>query len=174
MIRKILVVTTFAALSGAFFFISAHAQDVDVSPRVRNACAGLGYNPSEESYYACLRSFGDVQASMDEGARMRREGVDCRQNGYRPGTSAYAVCVLDREKTALRASARSAAVQTSQFVSGGGFFDSYRTEDQANSGRRFYHSHAPDIYARQYDPYSRYGTAPSGDPYGGVSAPGGN
>lgn len=60
MIQKILVLTTVASLGVAFLFNSAWAQDADTGSRVRAACASMRYSASEEAYYTCIRSLGQV------------------------------------------------------------------------------------------------------------------
>ncbi|MGP8233361.1 MAG: hypothetical protein ACLQL2_11985 [Methylovirgula sp.] len=107
---------------------------------IANACASMGIDPAVETYIACERSLAKTAASMDEARRTAREQAVCRRRGYRPGTSAFALCVLDREAAA--GPERTAAFgvptmapepHTNLAVA---FFDNYQRGDQTTSVNR--------------------------------------
>jgi len=120
--------------------LGARAQSLSQRTAIANACASMGIDPAVSTYVACERSLAKTMASMNVAQRTAHEQAVCRRHGYRPGTSAFALCVLDREDAAAPEPAEPFGVPTLSRVAqanpAAGFFDSYQRGDQMTSVRR--------------------------------------
>lgn len=120
--------------------LSVRAQSPQQRTAIANACASMGIDPAVSTYVACERSLAKTVTAMNDARRTGHEQAVCRRHGYRPGTSAFALCVLDRENAAAPEQAEPFGVPTisrvAQASSVAGFSDSYQRGDQMTSVRR--------------------------------------
>jgi hypothetical protein len=120
--------------------LGANAQSPSQRTTIANACASMGIDPAVSTYVACERSLAKTAISMNEAQRTAREQAVCRRHGYRPGTSAFALCVLDREDAAAPEQAEPFGVpalsRVAQASPAAAFSDSYQRGDQMTSVRR--------------------------------------
>lgn len=120
--------------------LGARAQTPSQRTAIANACASMGIDPAVSTYVACERSLAKTAISMNVAQRTAHEQAVCRRHGYRPGTSAFALCVLDREDAAAPERAEPFGNPTlSRVAQAGltaGFSDSYQRGDQMTSVRR--------------------------------------
>jgi hypothetical protein len=62
----------------------------------RHACAVvLGLDPSARGYDTCIRSLERSLAAWDQEQAVQRDRRACAESGLEPGTSAFAVCVVN-------------------------------------------------------------------------------
>jgi hypothetical protein len=64
----------------------------------RHACAVvLGLSPSDRRYGTCIRSLDRSLAEWDQAQLVQTDRRGCSDKGLEPGTSAFAVCVVNAE-----------------------------------------------------------------------------
>ena len=101
--------TRSAKLAGAAAIITllASPQTVanaaDGSSRIaqeRHACAVvLGLDPSDRRYDTCIRSLDQSLAEWAQAQVVQTDRRACSDKGLEPGTSAFAVCVVNAEQS---------------------------------------------------------------------------
>src|SRR5437667_12821412 len=79
---------------------SAHAaDDAGRITQERHACAAiLGLDPSERPYDACIRSLDRTASYFERSGLTASNRSLCDQKGLNPGTSAFAICVVEAEQ----------------------------------------------------------------------------
>jgi hypothetical protein len=66
----------------------------------RHACAVvLGLDPSDRRYDTCVRSLDRSLAEWDQAQVVQTDRRACSDKGLEPGTSAFAVCVVNAEQS---------------------------------------------------------------------------
>jgi hypothetical protein len=101
-----------AKLAGAAavitLFASSHTFAAENSSRIaqeRHACAVvLGLDPSDRRYDTCIRSLDRSLAEWDQAQVVQTDRRACSDEGLMPGTSAFAVCVVNAEQSPTNAS----------------------------------------------------------------------
>ena len=69
--------------------------------QVREICADtMHLNPTEADHEACVDSLLQTLAGMDEARLVQSDRQTCMNQGLRPGTREFAICVVDREQPA--------------------------------------------------------------------------
>src|SRR5690242_4554555 len=64
--------------------------------QVHHACAVvMGLLPPGDLYNTCVRSLDNTLSELDQGRLLSENRGGCAQKGLMPGTSAFAVCVVD-------------------------------------------------------------------------------
>ncbi len=64
----------------------------------RQACGQtMGLNPANTDYDMCVRSLLQTLAGFDQAKLVQRDRQVCMQRGLQPGTSDFAICVVDAE-----------------------------------------------------------------------------
>ena len=88
---------TLLAFSGAA--VNAAENPVRIAQE-RHACAVvLGLDPSARAYDTCIRSLERSLAAWDQEQAVQRDRRACAESGLEPGTSAFAVCVVNGEQS---------------------------------------------------------------------------
>ena len=95
---KILGAAAIALLASANIFASA-AQNSSRMERVHHACAVvMGLHQPGDLYDTCIRSLHKTLSELDQARLISTERSACAQKGFKPGTPAFAVCVVDTEQ----------------------------------------------------------------------------
>lgn len=77
----------------------------------RHACAVvLGLSPSDRRYDTCIRSLDRSLAEWDQAQVVQTDRRACSDKGLEPGTSAFAVCVVNAEQSPTNTAAYRAIV----------------------------------------------------------------
>ena len=80
--------------------------------REHHACAVvMGLHQPGDLMTHAIRSLNKSLAELDQGRLVRSDRIACAQRGLRPGTSGFAVCVVNAEQAAMGAR-RSEAVSS--------------------------------------------------------------
>ena len=92
---KIIGVAAIALLASANTFAAA-AENSSRMAQEQHACAiVLGLDPSGRSYDTCIRSLDRSLSGWDQARLVVSDQSACSQKGLLPGTSAFALCVVD-------------------------------------------------------------------------------
>jgi len=95
---KILGAAAIALLASANIFASA--QNSSRMERVHHACAVvMGLHQPGDLYDTCIRSLRKTLSELDQARLISTERSACAQKGFKPGTPAFAVCVVDTEQS---------------------------------------------------------------------------
>jgi hypothetical protein len=87
-----------AILVGASSFANA-AENSTRMAQEQHACAVvMGLHKPGDLYDTCIRSLSKSLAELDQSRLASTERSACAQEGLRPGTPAYAVCVVNAEQ----------------------------------------------------------------------------
>jgi hypothetical protein len=82
---------------------SPHTFAAEASSRIaqeRHACAVvLGLSPSDRGYDTCIRSLDRSLAEWGQAQMVRTDRRACADRGLEPGTSVFAVCVVNAEQS---------------------------------------------------------------------------
>jgi hypothetical protein len=77
------------------------ARAADIDPAIDQACHGtLGFSRSTIEYQDCVRENAKAKVDAVRQAETEQAWQVCSQQGLQPGTSAYAMCVLQRQQPA--------------------------------------------------------------------------
>jgi hypothetical protein len=98
-----------AQLVGAAGFITVLASSGTVAnaaesslriAQERHACGVvLGLDPSDRRYDTCVRSLDRSLAEWDQSRVVQTDRSACAESGLEPGTSAFAICVVNAEQS---------------------------------------------------------------------------
>ena len=92
---KIIGAAAIALLASANTFADA-AENSSRMAQEQHACAiVLGLDPSGRSYDTCIRSLDGSLSEWDQARLVVSDHSACSQKGLQPGTSAFALCVVD-------------------------------------------------------------------------------
>jgi hypothetical protein len=76
-----------------------------------HACAVvMGLHRPGDLYDTCIRSLNKTLSELDQASLVSRNQSGCAQKGLMPGTSAFAVCVVDAEQSPADAGSYQAIV----------------------------------------------------------------
>ena len=96
---KIITIATVALLSAANTFASA-AENSTRTARERHACAVImGLHQPGDLYDTCIRSLEKTLSELDQAKLVSTNRTTCAREGLKPGTPAFAVCVVDAERS---------------------------------------------------------------------------
>ena len=86
-------------LASAHTFASA-AESSTRMAREHHACAVvMGLHQPGDLYDTCIRSLNKTLSELDQARLASTERSACAQEGLKPGTPAFAVCVVNAEQT---------------------------------------------------------------------------
>ena len=106
---KIIAVAAVALLAVANTFASAAENSTRVA-REHHACAVImGLHHPGDLYDTCIRSLDKTLSELDHVGLVSANRTTCAREGLKPGTPAFAVCVVDAERSPVDAG-RSAAI----------------------------------------------------------------
>ena len=106
---KIITVAAVALFAAANTFASA-AENSTRMAREHHACAVImGLHQPGDLYDTCIRSLDKTLSELDQAKLASTNRTRCAQEGFRPGTPAFAVCVVDAERSPVDAG-RNAAI----------------------------------------------------------------
>jgi hypothetical protein len=92
---KIIGAAAIALLASANTFADA-AESSSRTEQEQHACAvTVGLDPSGRSYDTCIRSLDRSLSEWDQARLIVSDQSACSQKGLQPGTSAFALCVVD-------------------------------------------------------------------------------
>ena len=96
---KIIAVAAVALLAAANTFASA-AENPTRTAREHHACAVImGLHQPGDLYDTCIRSLDKTLSELDQAKLVSTNRTRCAQERLKPGTSAFAVCVVDAERS---------------------------------------------------------------------------
>ena len=106
---KIIAVSAVALLAAANRFASA-AENPTRMAREHHACAVImGLHQPGDLYDTCIRSLDKTLSELDQAELVSTNRTRCAQEGLKPGAPAFAVCVVDAERSPVDAG-RTAAI----------------------------------------------------------------
>src|SRR6516165_7710104 len=96
---KIITVAAVALLAAANTFASA--------AREHHACAVImGLHQPGDLYDTCIRSLDKTLSELDQAKLVSTNRTRCAREGLKPGTPAFAVCVVDADRSPASAAMR--------------------------------------------------------------------
>ena len=96
---KIITIATVALLAAANTFASA-AENSTRTAQEHHACAVImGLHQPGDLYDTCMRSLDKTLSELDQAELVSTNRTRCAQERLKPGTSAFAVCVVDAERS---------------------------------------------------------------------------
>ena len=96
---KIIALAAVALLAAANTFASA-AENPTRTAREHHACAVImGLHQPGDLYDTCIRSLEKTLSELDQARLLSTNRTRCAQEGLKPGTPAFAVCVVDAERS---------------------------------------------------------------------------
>jgi hypothetical protein len=94
---KIITVAAVALLAAANTFASA-AENPTRTAQEHHACAVImGLHQPGDLYNTCMRSLDKTLSGLDQANLVLTNRTRCAREGLKPGTPAFAVCVVDAE-----------------------------------------------------------------------------
>ena len=106
---KIIAAAAVALLAAANTFASA-AENSTRMAREHHACAVImGLHQPGDLYDTCIRSLDKTLSELDQAKLVSTDRTRCAQESLKPGTRAFAVCVVDAERSPVDAG-RNAAI----------------------------------------------------------------
>ena len=106
---KIIAVAALALLAAANTFASA-AENPARTAREHHACAVImGLHQPGDLYDTCIRSLEKTLSELDQARLVSTNRTTCAREGLKPGTPAFAVCVVDADRSPAEAG-RNAAI----------------------------------------------------------------
>jgi hypothetical protein len=96
---KIIGAAAIALLASANTFANA-AENSSLMAREQHACAVvMGLHQPGDLYDTCIRSLERSLSELDQARLVATDRSSCAREGLKPGTPAFAVCVLNAEQT---------------------------------------------------------------------------
>ena len=96
---KIIAAAAVALLAAANTFASA-AENSTRMAREHHACAVImGLHQPGDLYDSCIRSLEKTLSELDQAKLVSTDRTRCAQESLKPGTRAFAVCVVDAEQS---------------------------------------------------------------------------
>ena len=106
---KIITVAAVALLTTANTFASA-AENPTRTAREHHACAVImGLHQPGDLYDTCIRSLEKTLSELDQAKLVSANRTTCARDGLKPNTPAFAICVVDAERSPADAG-RNAAI----------------------------------------------------------------
>jgi hypothetical protein len=98
-LARIIAVAAVALLAAANTFASA-AENPTRTAQEHHACAVMmGLHQPGDLYDTCIRSLGKTLSELDQAKLVSANQARCAQESLKPGTPAFAVCVVDAERS---------------------------------------------------------------------------
>ena len=95
---KIITVAAVALLAAANTF--AKAENPTRIAREHHACAVImGLHQPGDLYDTCIRSLDKTLSELDQAKLVLTNRTTCAREGLKPGTPAFAICVVDAERS---------------------------------------------------------------------------
>ena len=95
---KIIAVAAVALLAAANTF--ARAENPARTAREHHACAVImGLHQPGDLYDTCIRSLDKTLSELDQAKLVSTNRTRCAREGLKPGTPAFAICVVDAERS---------------------------------------------------------------------------
>ena len=96
---KIIAVAAVALLATANTFANA-AENPTRTEQEHHACAVImGLHQPGDLYNTCMRSLDKTLSELDQAKLVSTNGTRCAREGLKLGTPAFAVCVVDAERS---------------------------------------------------------------------------
>ena len=96
---KIIAAAAVALLAAANSFATA-AENPTRTAREHHACAVImGLHQPGDLYDTCIRSLEKTLSELDQAKLVPTNRARCAREGLKPGTPAFAVCVVDAERS---------------------------------------------------------------------------
>jgi hypothetical protein len=96
---KIIAAAAVALLVAGYRFASA-AENSTRMAREHHACAVImGLHQPSDLYDTCIRSLDKTLSELDQAKLVSTNRTRCAQERLKPGTPAFAVCVVDAERS---------------------------------------------------------------------------
>ena len=106
---KIIAAAAVVLLAAGNRFASAAENSTRIA-REHHACAVImGLNQPGDLYDTCIRSLEKTLSELDQAKLVSTKRARCAQERLKPGTPAFAVCVVDAERS-LVVAGRNAAI----------------------------------------------------------------
>ena len=106
---KIIAVSVVALIGAANRFASG-AENPTRTAQEHHACAVImGLHQPGDLYDTCIRSLEKTLSELDQAKLVSTDRARCAREGLKPGTPAFAVCVVDAEQSPTDAG-RNAAI----------------------------------------------------------------
>jgi hypothetical protein len=99
-----------AILTGASNFANAAESSARIAQEQHACAVVMGLHRPGDLYDTCIRSLEKSLAELDQSRLASTDRGACAQEGLRPGTPAYAVCVVNAEQTPTDAASYREAV----------------------------------------------------------------
>jgi hypothetical protein len=96
---EIIAIAAVALFAAASTFAGA-AENSTRTGREHHACAVImGLHQPGDLYDTCIRSLDKTLSELDQAELVSTHRAGCAQEGLKPGTRAFAVCVVDAERS---------------------------------------------------------------------------
>ena len=97
--RSVKIITVAAVALAAANTFACAAENPTRTAREHHACAVImGLHQPGDLYDTCIRSLEKTLSELDQAKLVSTNRTRCAQEGLKPGTPAFAVCVVDAER----------------------------------------------------------------------------
>ena len=97
--RSVKIITVAAVALAAANTFACAAEYPTRTAREHHACAVImGLHQPGDLYDTCIRSLEKTLSELDQAKLVSTNRTRCAQEGLKPGTPAFAVCVVDAER----------------------------------------------------------------------------
>ena len=98
--RSVKIITVAAVALAAANTFACAAENPTRTAREHHACAVImGLHQPGDLYDTCIRSLEKTLSELDQAKLVSTNRTRCAQEGLKPGTPAFAVCVVDAERS---------------------------------------------------------------------------
>jgi len=98
--RSVKIITVAAVALAAANTFACAAENPTRTAREHHACAVImGLHQPGDLYDTCIRSLDKTLSELDQAKLVSTNRTRCAQERLKPGTSAFAVCVVDAERS---------------------------------------------------------------------------
>ena len=88
-----------ALLASTHTFVRAAEKSTRIAGEHHACAVVLGLDPSGDSYDTCIRSLERSLSEWDQARLVQTDRTACAEKGLQPGTSAFAMCVVNAEQS---------------------------------------------------------------------------
>ena len=97
--RSVKIITVAAVALAAANTFACAAENPTRTAREHHACAVImGLHQPGDLYDTCIRSLEKTLSELDQAKLVSTNRTTCAREGLKPGTPAFAVCVVDAER----------------------------------------------------------------------------
>jgi hypothetical protein len=108
---KLLGAATVITLLASPYTLADPAGNSQRMAQLQHACpVAMGLHRPGDLYDTCIRSLSNTLSELDQARLASTDQTACAQDGYRTGTPAYAVCVLNAEQSPVGQTAHRSSV----------------------------------------------------------------